>query len=247
MAGLRFVCLGAGDAFSALWYSSCLAVEAEDCRLLVDCPHPIRKVLREGGAAAGVPLDVGDFAAVALTHLHADHASGLEDFAYYSHFFLKRKVIVLTHPDVATELWDSVRIGMCRGMTPDGRRFEHGADDFFEILPLSDDSPVTFGPFEIACRRTTHPVPTFALRIRAGGRELGLSADTSYDPELIRWLAPCDLIVHETNRGIHTPYEALAALPDDLRRKLRLIHYPDDFDRSASVIECLEQGRLYTV
>ena len=120
-------------------------------------------------------------------------------------------------------------------------------DDYFDLRPLSETAPTTFGPFALECRRTLHPIPTFALRIRAGGRVLGYSCDTSYDPDLIDWLAPADLIVHETNYGVHTPYERLAALPADLRRKLRLIHYPDDFDLAGSVIEPLAQGRAYEV
>ena len=49
----RFICLGCGDAFSALYYSSCLAIEAGGRTLLIDCPHPIRKILfAESGAAA---------------------------------------------------------------------------------------------------------------------------------------------------------------------------------------------------
>lgn len=46
---------------------------------------------------------------------------------------------------------------------------------------------------------------------------------------------------------MHTPYEKLAALPAELRARMRLIHYPDDFDTSASVIEPLAQGRRYNV
>ena len=55
------------------------------------------------------------------------------------------------------------------------------------------------------------------------------------------------LIVHETNYGVHTPYEKLAALPARVRQKMRLIHYPDDFDVAASSLEVLEQGRCYRV
>ena len=46
---------------------------------------------------------------------------------------------------------------------------------------------------------------------------------------------------------MHTPYELLAALPAELRAKMRLIHYPDDFDLNASAIEPLRQGRMYAV
>ncbi len=152
---LSFLTLGVGDAFSALRYSSCLAVEAEGQVLLIDCPHPIRKMMREASESSGVPLDADRVAGVALTHLHADHSSGLEG--------------------------------------------------------------------------------------------LGYSPDTAFDEGLIAWLAEADLVVHETNYGVHTPYAKLAALPAELRARMRLIHYPDDFDTGTSVIEPLAQGRRYTV
>ena len=84
------------------------------------------------------------------------------------------------------------------------------------------------------------------------GAHFGFSADTAYDPGLIEWLSAADLIVHEAtsnprNSAIHTPYERLAALPEALRARLRLIHYPDDLDLAASVIEPLRQGKLYVV
>jgi ribonuclease BN (tRNA processing enzyme) len=122
-----------------------------------------------------------------------------------------------------------------------------GRDDLFDLRPLDESRATAFGPFAIECRRTIHPIPTFALRIRAGGRCLAYSCDTSYDPSLIEWLAEGDLIIHETNRGLHTPYERLAALPEHLRGRMRLIHYPDDFPVDASAIEPLRQGRLYRV
>src|SRR5437660_10987392 len=100
MSGLRLVPLGVGDAFSALYYSSCLAPEAEGSWLLIDCPHPIRKILRESGLAAGLGLDVGQFGALVLTHLHADHSSGLEGLAFFSRFVLGRRMPLLSHPDV---------------------------------------------------------------------------------------------------------------------------------------------------
>jgi ribonuclease BN (tRNA processing enzyme) len=248
MVGLRFVCLGVGDAFSARWYSSCLALVADEMWLLVDCPHPIRKVLREGAAAAGHTLDLDRVAGVVLTHLHADHASGLEGFAFYSRFALKRRAVVLTHPDVAADLWDHhFRATMSRLTDAEGRGESLRCEDLFDLRALSEQDSITFGPFRIECRRTIHPIPTFALRIRANGRCLGYSCDTAYDPALIDWLSPSDLIIHETNHGLHTPYHRLAALPGELRDRMRLIHYPDDFPLAASAIEPLRQGAIYDV
>jgi ribonuclease BN (tRNA processing enzyme) len=93
-----------------------------------------------------------------------------------------------------------------------------------------------------------HNIPTVAVRVRAAGRTLGYSADTAFDPGLVDWLADADLIVHEASGGfMHTPYESLAALPEALRRKMRLIHYPDDFDRAGASIEVLREGRYCDV
>lgn len=247
--GLAFVPLGVGDAFSALRYSSCVAVEADGRWLLVDCPHPIRKILREGSARAGAGLDVGSFEAVVVTHVHADHASGLEGLGFYSQFVLGKRAKLLAHPRVADDLWDGLLSGGMRevGDPATGSNRRKGFADYFDLESLDEARAVRVGPFEIECRRTKHVVPTTALRIRAGGRSLALSSDTSFDPRLIAWLAEADLFLHETGPSIHTSYGALAALPAEIRAKARLIHYPDALDLAASAIEPLVEGRRYHV
>jgi ribonuclease BN (tRNA processing enzyme) len=247
VADLEFVPLGVGDAFSARWYSSCLLVESGGRRLLVDCPHPIRKMLNEAGAARGV--DVGDIDGVLLTHLHADHCSGLEGFGYFARFVLQKKARLWAHPSVLERLWDGHLAAGMEALLAPGAPAPHAMQlgDYFEIEELRLDASVEIGPFTVSARPTIHHVPTTALRIAAGGRELGYSADTSFDPDLIAWLARADLVVHETNYGIHTPYERLAELPDSLKSKMRLVHYPDDFLLDSSAIEPLVQGRRYRV
>ncbi len=246
---MRVLPLGVGDAFSARYYSSCLAVEAEGAWLLVDCPHPIRKILREASQSAGVDLDVGSFVGAVVTHLHADHASGLEGFGYFAHFALRNRATLLAHPLVLADLWPGhLHAGMKQLIkTPESEPTHMSLVDYFHTVELDESRPVTIGPFSIECRRTIHHIPTVAVRIRAGGRCLGYSADTAFDPTLIAWLDEADLIIHETNLGVHTPYERLAELPAALRQKMRLIHYTDMFDTTASVIEPLAQGRLYDV
>jgi ribonuclease BN (tRNA processing enzyme) len=247
---LRFIPVGIGDAFSSLYYSSCLALEAEGAWLLIDCPHPIRKVLREAGATAGIPLDVDRFSAVVLTHLHADHSSGLEGMGFYARFRLGKKLRVYAHPDVSVRLW-SEQLAASMGsvvLEPGGQPVGRCLDDFFDLQDLSDQRAVQIGPFAVECRRSLHSIPTTALRVRAAGRCLGYSADTAFDPTLLDWLAAADLVVHESCIGLlHTPYEQLAGLPAGLRARIRLIHCPDDFDRAGSVIETLRQGQSYTV
>jgi ribonuclease BN (tRNA processing enzyme) len=250
MPGFRVLPLGVGDAFSARHYSSCLALEAEGQWLLVDCPHPIRKLLREGSAAAGIALDVPQLRAVVLTHLHADHASGLEGIGFYGRFILGRTIPLVIPPAIAADVWSRhLSAGMEWSLQYVGRPpVQRTLEDFFDPIALPVEEPVSVGPFVIACRPTVHNIPTFAVRVRGAGRTLGYSADTAFDPSLVAWLADADLIVHEASGGfMHTAYEELAGLPEPLRRKMRLIHYPDDFDTSASTIEVLRQGRFCEV
>jgi ribonuclease BN (tRNA processing enzyme) len=238
---MSFIPLGVGDAFSARFYSTCLAVEAEGQWLLVDCPHPIRKILRE---SAG--LDIDAFVGAVITHLHADHSSGLEGLGYFSWFILRRKFPLIAHPRVMERLWEGhLAAGMECLIDRDHVPHPMGFDDYFDWRPV--DAPIDIGPFHIEVRRTVHHIPTTALRITAGGRSLGYSADTAFDPGLIAWLAEADHVVHETNLGVHTPYASLASLPAETRAKMSLIHYPDDFDTGTSVIPACEQGRRYPV
>jgi ribonuclease BN (tRNA processing enzyme) len=205
--------------------------------------------MREASLRANLTVAPNDVDAVILTHLHADHCSGLEGLAYWIFFYTQRKLPLLIHPDVLARLWEGhLAAGMEQLLPAIGAPMKSmKLDDYFDVRPLDLDRSVQFGPFEIECRKTIHHVPTTAVRVTAEGRTLGHSADTAFDPTLIDWLAQSDLVVHETNHGIHTPYEKLAALPQDTRSKMRLIHYPDDFDLASSIIEPLEEGKVYDV
>lgn len=103
------------------------------------------------------------------------------------------------------------------------------------------------GPLRIERRFTRHHIPTTALRISVDGASrplVGYSADTAFDPELIDWLAEAELIIHETNFGVHTPLQSLLMLPESLRSRMRLIHYPDMLDPASCPIRCLREGEI---
>ncbi|HET9683642.1 MAG TPA: ribonuclease Z [Gemmatimonadaceae bacterium] len=234
--------LGVGDAFSALHYTSSLLLEAAGMAILVDCPHPIRKMLREGTNGR---VDVQDVRGVVVTHLHADHASGLEGFAYYTHFMLGSRTPLIAGPEVLAQAWEGhLAVGMSvlrDAEGPHSKTFE----SFFDPCPAVPGVVVGFGPFAIEARPTHHHIPTYAFKIRAAGRTVGISGDTAFDEGLIEWLAPSDLIVHEANLGpAHTPYESLAALPSELRNRMRVTHLPDGFEPDGAVQPLVQGQRL---
>ena len=246
---LRLLPLGVGEAFTRLHYTFGLAVEYDGRWLLIDCPHPIRKMIHEAGQAAGLPFDLRDVDAVLITHLHADHVSGLEDLAFFNHFVLGRHARVVIHPELIGPLWDNLLAGGMGQMRSQGDDpFETiSRERYFETIPLKPGQPLTLGPFEVESHPTVHSLPCQGYRIGAGGRTLAISGDTAFDPGLLTWLErDAHLIVHEATTheppGMHTRIGELAALPRDLRERLRVIHYPDDYDLEASPIRPLRQG-----
>lgn len=241
--------LGTGDAFSADRWSSCLLVETATTRALVDCPHPIRRVLK---SSTGGRVDVGDIDAVILTHLHADHASGVEGFAWFSRFVLQRPMKLVASSAVLAGLWPMLAPSMAELLITDADNHPHhrerlDAADLLLPTTLPIDGHLTLGDLVIEARPTIHHIPTTALRIRHGGACFGYSADTAFDPVLIDWLDAADVIFHETNFGAHTPLAKLVTLPEVVRRKLHLIHWPDGFDVEGSPIPTLQDGDVVDV
>src|SRR3954471_4703112 len=174
MSEVRLIPLGVGEAFTARYYTTCLALGVDDVWLLVECPHPVRKMLREATAEAGFPIDLDRVHGVALSHLHADHCSGLEDYGFYCYYALGRRASLAIHPEVSARLWDGLlTAGMGESRArPGASPVRNRLDDFFDLVPLSTSGPVAFGPFSIECRPTIHPIPTTAFRIAVAGRTL---------------------------------------------------------------------------
>ena len=157
---------------------------------------------------------------------------------------------LITPPEVAADLWSrSLAAGMEWSLQEMGAPpVRRTVEEFFDVIALPPGVTYTQGPFAIRFRPTVHNIPTVAVRVRAADRTLGYSADTIFDPGLIAWLEDADLVVHEASGGfMHTPYENLAALPEPLRKKMRLIHYPDSFSIADTTIEVLRQGHVCVI
>ena len=243
MAEFEIVVIGVGDTFTERHHTAALLLCSGGFQLAVDCPARYRSALRSAGEASGRKLGLGAIDHVLITHVHGDHMNGLEGVAFYKHFAEGKRLGLVTSAEVRDVIWDE-RLKASMGSLWDGKHLRPCSfDDYFVHLPLSWSEETSVGPFRLRARRTIHHVPTSAILVEAGGRTLGYSADTAFDPELIAFLEPADLIIHETNFGpAHTPYAALAALPAKLREKMRLIHYADSFDTSSSAIAVLREG-----
>ena len=249
---IRLYALGVGDTFTEKHHTHALLLEAEGFRLAIDCPDSYRRVLRhardKAPPATAAALDLAGIDHVLVTHVHGDHMNGLEGVAFFKRFAQHSRLSLHTIAAVREGLWEQ-RLAASMGRLWDGTKFiELEFADYFAWNEVSLDEATTIGPFTVRARRTTHHVPTSALIIEHAGRSIGISSDTAFDPALVQWLAQADLVVHETNYGpAHTAYADLLTLGQDVRDKLHLIHYPDEFDIAASAIPVLREGDVLDV
>jgi ribonuclease BN (tRNA processing enzyme) len=147
--------------------------------------HPSTSVWLDAGSGtlANLQRHVGltDLDAVVLTHAHADHWTDLEGYYVACKWFLG-------HAGVAVYAPRGLQ-GMTIGIADDGTLVWHD---------IAAGDLVAIGDLRLAFSRTDHPVETLAVRIDAGGRSIGYSADTG-PAWAMSALGPVDLAVVEAS------------------------------------------------
>lgn len=243
--------LGVGDAFTEDHFNNGAVIRAPEGYVMIDCPGQIHRALKAARAQSGWPVRVDDIDDILLTHLHGDHSNGLEAFGFWRN--LRRRQgkgditpRLHTNEPAAERVWSKLAPAM--DFPSAGSAAPSTLDDYFELHALGPEHEHEIAGLSVRCRFTKHPVPTVGLLVSDGASTLGWSSDTPFEQAHLDWLAPADLIVHESNVGpAHTPIEQLNDLPPDVKRKMRLIHLPDDFDESRTDISVLREGEVLSM
>lgn len=256
---MKLFVLGVGDTFTEKHVTHALLLEHEGFRLAIDCPDSYRRVLKAARdkrfgssrehALGEEPLDLFGIDDVLITHVHGDHMNGLEGVGFFKHFAQKKPLRLHTIAPVKEQLWES-RLVASMGRLWSGQAFRDLAfGDYFAWNELPLATATEIGPFRVTTRLTKHHVPTSALFIECDGRSVAISSDTAFDPDLINdFLAPADVIVHETNYGpAHTAYEDLLTVDPEIKEKMHLIHYPDELDVTSVEIPALLEGQVMSI
>ncbi len=249
MSGLEVLVLGVGNSYSELHYTTSFVVSAGSKHVLVECPAVPMKVLMEAGIRSGKKISISDIDDIIVTHLHGDHSDGLETFGFWKYFEGKKKPNICSSREVFSELWErklKCAMGVLKlpgkvGLSK--MRF----DDYFTKTVLEEGRVSNAGGMSVETKRTKHIIPSFALRISYGGKSIGYSSDTPFDPGVIDFLKGCDVIFHESGYGIHAGYGDLAKLPEKIRSKMFLIHYPDEYAGKKLGIKLLEEGKVISL
>ncbi len=192
--------------------------------ILVDPPTDATDYLRQRGVA---PKTIDG---VILTHCHADHDAGT-----FQKLLEESQINLYTTPHILGSFLR--KYSALSGLSEDLLRRT------FSFHPVRIGAPIHVRGGELWFRYTLHSIPTIGFDAFYGNRSISISGDTLYEPEritkmfedgvftpqryedLITFPEHHSAILHEAGiPPLHTPTSALAALSDDVKKRLYLVH-----------------------
>ncbi len=237
--------LGTGSAFAKAFNNNNAIIEKEGRLLLVDCGITAPTALHELG------YGFNDLHAVLITHIHADHIGGLEEFAFQMKFVYGRKPILYIADTLVQPIWEHSLRG---GLQQDEAETLH---DFFDVRPLSIGAHHELMPglnVELVPTRHIPNKPNFSMLFNGF---FFYSGDTVFDPDLLAGLVRdrnVKVIFHDCQLHppgvVHACLPQLLTLPAELQERIYLMHYGDDqpnFIGRTGAMTFIEQQIAYEV
>lgn len=124
--------LGTGSAFAKHYYNNNALLDSGEGKLLIDCGTTASLALHQ----MGVPLP--DIGAILITHIHADHVGGLEEFGFQMNILHRRKPLLYIAEPLIHPLWEHTLKG---GMSQQGMIDK--LEDVFEVNVITPGVPTT--------------------------------------------------------------------------------------------------------
>ena len=240
---LRIVFLGVGSAFTKRKRQSNFLIIQGDYHVLVDCGTLGSLALDDIG------LSVTKVQCYLPTHSHADHIGGFEEIALVNRYITNslnkpKMIIVEEYQDLLWAKSLSGGIEFCE--TKEGKPLQ--LTDFFDILRPKETVILgqktwlyQHGPIDLVFMRTRH-IPDSTTSIDEAqwcsgilvNNRVWVSGDTMFDRDYPTSFSEIsEVMFHDCQMfkgGVHASYSELMTLPAEVRSKMYLYHYNDNWD-----------------
>jgi hypothetical protein len=235
--------VGVGSAFSKRHYqTNCIIIKGDD-HVMVDCGTKTPQAIYELG------LSITDIQTFLITHSHADHIGGLEEVMLMGRYVARKKPSIIINKTYQQLLWDmSLRGGSAFNEEQAGSVLEFG--DMWNIIrPVwlegypRETLGTEIGNIDIKIFRTKH-IPDSPDSWQNSFWSCGLilddrvmfTSDTRFDRDLITQfgkLFDLEAIFHDCQfftGGVHAGLEEINQLPSEIKSKIILTHYGDNWE-----------------
>ena len=241
---LEICFLGTGTAFSKLYNNNIIIIKG-DTHILVDFGITGPRALEET-----LGLSFKDINTFLPTHSHADHIGGVENLALYHRYVqrdIKTKLKVIINEEYQHVLWErSLRGGMeWNESNYKGTKLKF--EDYFEAVRPNYKTikgekhySINYNGIKLEFIPTNH-IPDNAKTAKQAFISYGLliddkvlfTGDTKFDPDLIKkYSQKTEKIFHDctfTQNPVHTSIDKLRSLSADIKKKMFLMHYEDNW------------------
>ena len=240
---LSFLFTGVGSAFSKRHYQTNLLLIKGSDHLLIDCGTKCPQALYELG------ISITDIKNFFITHTHADHIGGLEEAMLMDRYVAQKKPNIIISPQYQKSLWENSLKGGAAFNERHNGTYLTFEDLWNPVRPkkLKNFSRETYeteiGSINLKIFRTMH-IPDSAGSWRDSYWSFGIiadervlfTADTRFDPDLLNEFTKAfdiELIFHDCQfytGGVHSGLDELSTLPQDLKKRIILVHYGDNWE-----------------
>lgn len=214
--------LGTGNAFAKRYFNNNALLFHNGYTLMIDCGTTAPLSLHQLG------MQPDAINAIIITHIHADHTGGLEEFAYRMKFQYRKKPVLYVPADIAGILWDHSLRG---GLEQENWR---SLEDYFEVRRVQEGRPVELhDDLTVELVRTEHIPGKLSYSLLFNNRFF-YTSDMRFNPGLVTDLVRnrgC-VVFHDCQflspGAVHASLDELLTLPEDVQSRIYLMHYADD-------------------
>ncbi len=217
---MHITMLGVGNGFSPGVYNNNALLEAGGEKALIDCG------LTAWESLSSLGLSVKDIRRVFLSHIHFDHAGGLEPLALYTKYFISQPLELIVPAPLRQTLWDNYLSG---GLSSDQPGTSCQEDFFHVVSPAENQVFDLCGGITARWVKTNHVAGKFSCGLVIA-EKLFYTSDMVADLELLESLYAQGIrvIFHDcalNGSPVHAGFEKIKDYPQHIKDCLYLMHH----------------------